>query len=458
MRWPIQTQLLLPMLSVVVLTIVLATITSAYFGGRWARRQQQEALARVVSSLTDANFPLSAAVLRRMSGLSGAEFALVDRQGQFRTATLDVTESQLAELRGHPSSGLENLPTSPVVELSGKQYLWARVPVHAPGNATDLLVVLYPEELLWTAAVEAMWPSLATGALSVIVVIAMTTLLARRFVQPIQRLGRQAEAITNGHFEPLPLSSRNDELRDLAVSMNTIAQRLTLYEQTVRSSERLRTLEQLGAGMAHQLRNWATGARMAMELHRRRCCAVEDESLDVALRQLAFMEYYVQRFLNIGRQPTERCGIGLANMVSEALSLVGPACEHGGVELKFAQSAAPAIEGDAEQLQQALLNLLLNAIEAASQRTNAQRRVDVVLDHESDWAHIAIYDSGAGPRETVRDRLFEPFVSEKAEGTGLGLAVAREIVEHHGGTLSWSRAAERTCFCIKLPTTAATAE
>ena len=78
MRWPIQTQLLLPMLSVVVLTIVLATAASAYFGGRWVRRQQHEDLTRVVAALTDTNFPLSTNVLERMSGLSGAEFVLVE--------------------------------------------------------------------------------------------------------------------------------------------------------------------------------------------------------------------------------------------------------------------------------------------------------------------------------------------------------------------------------------------
>jgi signal transduction histidine kinase len=460
MRWPIQNQLLAPMLSVVVLTIVLATAASAYFGGRWARRQQHEALTRVVQALTDTNFPLSSNVLSRMSGLSGAEFILVDSAWRTKGATITLAEGELAPFRASASFRLEDLPESPVVRVSQRRYLWARVPVPSPSGKTDWLVVLYPEDLLWTASLEAMWPSLIAGGVSIAVVIVVTTLLARRFVRPIRQLGRHAEAIAGGDFQPWPLSARNDELRDLARSMNTIAERLTQYERTVRSSERLRMLEQLGAGMAHQLRNWATGARMAMQLHQRRCSIAGDESLGVALRQLTLIEVYVRRFLKIGSpgEPAEHGPVDMAALVREALSLVGPACEHGNVRLTFAQLSAPVILGDGDQLQQVLINLVLNAVEAASQPGNDLRAVEVTLDGDEQVARIAICDSGPGPREGVQQRLFEPFVSDKKEGTGLGLAVARQIVEKHAGSLSWSRGDDRTSFCIELPLAAQVTE
>ena len=98
----------------------------------------------------------------------------------------------------------------------------------------------------------------------------------------------------------MPVARRNDELRNLAESINRMAGQLANYERQVRRHERLKTLGQLGASMAHQLRNAATGGRMAIELHRRDCPrATSDNSLEVALRQLLLMESYLRQFLTI---------------------------------------------------------------------------------------------------------------------------------------------------------------
>ena len=107
-----------------------------------------------------------------------------------------------------------------------------------------------------------------------------------------------------------------------------MTEKLSRYEDEVRRSERLRTLGQLGAGMAHQLRNAATGARMAIELHRRECPAGQsDEALGVAMRQLRLMESYLQRFLTLGRgRPLPHQRLRLSGLLEDALELVRPAC------------------------------------------------------------------------------------------------------------------------------------
>ena len=89
MRWPIQIQLLLPMLTVVVMAIALAAAVSAYLGGKHARQAQDENLRRVVATLSEANFPLSEPVLRQMSGLSGAEFVFFEGQTISKPAHCD---------------------------------------------------------------------------------------------------------------------------------------------------------------------------------------------------------------------------------------------------------------------------------------------------------------------------------------------------------------------------------
>jgi signal transduction histidine kinase len=301
---------------------------------------------------------------------------------------------------------------------------------------------------------QAAYPALAAGAVAVVAVVLVTTVLAHRFVRPIRQLGRHAAAIDRGDFQPVPVARRNDEIRDLALSINRMTEQLGQYETQVRRHEQLRTLGQLGAGMAHQLRNAATGGRMAIELHQRECDSSRtNESLDVALRQLRLMESYLQRFLAVGRvQPIAHETISLSVVVADALALVGPACVHAGVDLAFRQPSAPLwLRGDADALRQLVVNLVLNALDATSGRQRPAR-IAVDLDCPQDGrAALCVRDSGPGPAADVADRLFEPFVSAKPEGAGLGLYVARQVAEAHQGSIRWQRLDGQTCFTVELP-------
>jgi nitrogen-specific signal transduction histidine kinase len=117
-------------------------------------------------------------------------------------------------------------------------------------------------------------------------------------------------------------------------------------------------------------------------------------------------------------------------------------------------------------LEQLLTNLLLNAIEALSRGGDAAGRssvaggqpdsavapeVEVLLRESDSGIILEIRDNGDGPSPDVSDTLFDPFVTDKADGTGLGLAVAREIALAHRGDLHWERRGARTCFVVQFP-------
>jgi signal transduction histidine kinase len=136
------------------------------------------------------------------------------------------------------------------------------------------------------------------------------------------------------------------------------------------------------------------------------------------------------------------------------------------VDLQFVRpDKPPVIRGHHESLQQMLVNLLLNAIDAAVQpggdgpksQSTAGRpsgQVEVKLagdDHKG--AVLTVSDSGPGPAADVAEQLFEPLVTDKADGSGLGLTVAREMVELHGGSIRWERRDGATCFIVELPGT-----
>ena len=99
-----------------------------------------------------------------------------------------------------------------------------------------------------------------------------------------------------------------------------------------------------------------------------------------------------------------------------------------------------------------LINLVLNATDAAKPREDAPARVGVELAvEEGARAVLRVTDSGPGPAAAIENEVFEPFVTDKPEGTGLGLYVARQVAEDHNGALGWRRLGETTCFTLTLP-------
>src|SRR5262249_43273723 len=145
--------------------------------------------------------------------------------------------------------------------------------------------------------------------------------------------------IAAGDFSPMPLPRRDDEIRDLARSVNEMAQQLAQYQETVKRTERLRLLGQVSGGLAHQLRNGVTGARLAVQLHARGCNGQADaESLDVALRQLALVESHLKRFLDLGKAAElQRQPCDLSALIDETVALLQPQCRHARIDLRWSR-------------------------------------------------------------------------------------------------------------------------
>ncbi len=435
---------------------VASSILAVVVTTRWAEQREREHLDEVVSAITDSGFPLSSTVLRRMSALSAAELVVIDGAGRAVTGPSwlgNQVEPTLAEL---PSSKQHEIWSQPVIELAGRSFFAARVPLVSqsfPGCELSM-VVLYPEDRWVAMRNQLMIGPLVVGLIGIVVLSVAVTLAARRVVAPLEGLRKCAMVIAEGNFAPISLPNRNDEVRDLTVALNAMAEQLSQYEITVRQNERLRTLGQIGGGLAHQLRNAATGARMALDLHARSCPSNrEDPSVGIAVRQLMLMEVTIQRILTLG-QPRRwaRDSVCLSSLVAETVELLSPAFQHADVALGFvAPNEALIVSGDTKALEQVTWNLLFNALEAV-QQTIGDRDVSVTLEHgPSDIVRFVVEDSGCGPADAMTDRLFEPFATDKPDGTGLGLAVVKTIVEEHSGTLEWQRVDRRTRFIVELP-------
>jgi signal transduction histidine kinase len=109
------------------------------------------------------------------------------------------------------------------------------------------------------------------------------------------------------------------------------------------------------------------------------------------------------------------------------------------------------VQGDSVQLQQVLINLIMNAVEAMRPATELTRKLLIRSTKNADGVLVQVQDSGPGIEPELADRIFEPFFTTKAEGTGMGLSISRSIIESHGGQLSLEPASQGALFQFALP-------
>jgi signal transduction histidine kinase len=445
MRWRIRSQLLVPVL-ILLPGVVGICIWTAVSSANRAQQQIETRLRNVAEFLSkEINYKLSGDILRQMKPLSGADYLVLPQGGGEPLSTLGVT---VEPPPGPVYDDWQQLQLGQPLVVGGQTYFCSGLRLSGK-NAGDILYILYPEASWRDALWEALTPILVLGSSMGLAAVGLAVGLGRHLSRRIQDLERRTRLIAAGDFSPMPLPGRDDEIRDLARSVNEMAQQLAKFQETVQRTERLRLLGQVSGGLAHQLRNGMTGVRLAVQLYVKESAGQTDTAaLAVALRQLTLLETHLKRFLELGRtglQQRERCS--LTALVGEAVDLLRPQCAHAGIEFQWQRPVGDfPLFGDAGQLGQMLVNVLGNAIEAAGPCGNV-----AVQLRQAEKYTLEVSDSGAGPSKEVAGRLFEPFVTGKPEGVGLGLAVARQAAEAHGGTITWSREADRTVFRIELP-------
>jgi len=469
MRWSLRNQIMLPMIGVMLGAIVGVSALNAYLSGRRVKQQIEHQLQEVTSTLSKSNFPLTEAILQQMRGLTGAEFVSVVDTGANDSGRVisTIKDAKDLPLQGRTQQAVGFALGEPL-RVGDQRYFHTVVQLqrHNALEQTVRLHILYPEQSYREVWRQAVYPPLVIGAGALLLVVLFAAVVASRIVRPMLRLQKQVGRIAEGDFRSIKLPDRDDEVRDLSEAIGRMAQLLSRYEDEVRLSERLRTLGQLGSGIAHQMRNSATGCRLAIELHQRECLPENHcDCLEVANRQITLMEKQLKRFLSLGKPSTKpMSAVHLTALVENILPLLRPIARHLHVEIKWSLPAqsfttqAYTTLGDSDALEQMLMNLLLNAIEAASRYDGeslpliGQATVVIQLgQHDRGRVVIEVIDSGAGPSCCVQEKLFEPFATDKPDGTGLGLSVAREIVERHGGEIRWCRRDNTTCFTVELP-------
>jgi len=277
-------------------------------------------------------------------------------------------------------------------------------------------------------------------------------------------------------------------LRNMADHIATVVNRLQESQLAVLRTEQLAALGQLAGGMAHELRNPLTAIKILIEsaIERGPSSSLGHRDLVVMQRETARLEQSVQTFLEYARPPKlDKHADDLRRTIQETLDLVAARADRQRVAVESELPAEPLrIEADHGQLRQVFLNLLFNALDvlphggcvtiAAGLASGGAGRIGNPSGNDADlpdglpirpagkptaaedggesWIAVTIADSGPGLPAQIADRIFQPYVSSKETGLGLGLAICRRIVEAHGGGITAENGpAGGAVFTVRLP-------
>jgi signal transduction histidine kinase len=430
LRIGLRTQLVWPLAFLLLVTVAL-TFLSAWQASAQAKASAEAELATHINTLTrPPSFPLSEAVLNKMKGLTGCEFLLVRSGG---TATGTMASVDVREL-------------VPGAEVNGYRYSSVEFPETHP-NFGSILWVGYPTARSHERQIEAIRGPVVLG---VAVVLAIMVLLwsSTRLVNRVQRVKAQAEALVHDVAMQVDLE-KNDELGDLQMALSETASRLRAYQKQQQDTERLRLIGQFSGGLAHQLRNAATAAKLSVQLSLQDS-PPDSESLEVALRQLQRMESMLQQFLQVGKPAADSAMslVSLEDVISQVAESYGAQAKHLGISLTVVCHDNQSLPGDVIGLGHLTGNLIGNALDAAG----SGGKVSVLCIGNV----LEVRDTGPGPQADIQAKLFEPFVTSKPQGIGLGLAVAQQAAEAHGTGIEWFRRDDCTVFRVRFfPATSA---
>ena len=268
-------------------------------------------------------------------------------------------------------------------------------------------------------------------------------LLAHRIVRPLTVLTSWLPNLKHDEepAEPIPdaLSARSDELGQLARSLQETHQSLRREQNLRHQSERLATLGRIATSLAHEIRNPAAAIRMHADLIEPGVEAGGSESIALIREEVERITDLVNQWLFVARSaPPERRPYDLGEMLTAVARRQNPALSHAGAHLDIDTTGPAMVSCDKLRIEQVIRNLVVNACQAMPDGGTIKSSIKT----QNGQVQLTIHDSGPGFSVEALDRFGEPFFSEREGGMGIGLTLAREVVQAHEGSIHASNAPE----------------
>lgn len=321
-------------------------------------------------------------------------------------------------------------------DLKGSPHYYVATPIAEKERQLGILVISHDRATFWARFVDLALRGSLTGALIVALLLPVNWYWGRRTAEPLVALSRGMDALVHGHPMPLPAGDSytfRDELgqlfaayRDAAVAFNEKA----LLEQEILHSERLAAVGRLAAGIAHEVNNPLGGMLMAIDNLKQRgpLGAATEKTVALLERGLQQVSETIGALLveaRVASRPLNR------HDFEDVRTLIEPQASKKQVSLDWRMDLPERADLPASVVRQVLINLLLNAIQA----TSPSGRVRVVAAIQPHALELLVANTGEPLPASVRSHLFEPFVSGRSDGHGLGLWVTYQTVIQIGGSI-----------------------
>ena len=292
---------------------------------------------------------------------------------------------------------------------------------------------------------------LLLSALVVLATVGIAVRLSKRLTQPIGELVKGTQEVGRGNLDYRVAAQNGDEIGELVRHFNRMAGELKDFQEKTIYLEKMAAWQEIARRLAHEIKNPLTPIQLTIQEMvdqydgsdgdyqqlLQECHTIINEEIE-NLRRL------VREFSDFGRMPALQLSDAHLPPVIEDVRKLYP---HREIELKI-ENDIPPLKFDEDRVRRVLINLIENAIQADS----SGQPIIISARNSGNFVEINVRDRGGGIASTLQQKIFQPYVTTKKQGVGLGLAITRKIVEEHDGTIRVdSEPGKGSVFTVRLP-------
>ncbi|MBI2220900.1 MAG: HAMP domain-containing protein [Acidobacteria bacterium] len=403
-------------------------------------------------------FALDARAAARLKALTASEIAFLF-DGEIQASTLPREHwPAIADLAGRPDATHRQLDGEEYVAVS--RALLRASPANGGTPAGTTIVLRSRTERL--RVLSGVHKALAATALiAVLAAIGLSFALARTVTRPLGVItNAMRELASSGDLthripEPPATAWDDEDAKLLARTFNTMTASIARFQREAAQRERLSSLGRLSTVIAHEIRNPLMIIKSALRPLKRESATPELRKIGEDIEEeIARLNRIVSDVLDFARPIRFELAPADLNVIcQDAARAVWPEGAGQAPDI-IVEPALPIVVTDAERLRHALINVLTNARHAAEAHATPGRaaRVSLTTERRGATARITVRDNGPGITADALPRVFEPFFTTKRTGSGIGLAIARNIIEGLGGTIAVAASGARgTAIAVELP-------
>jgi signal transduction histidine kinase len=444
---------------IVLPVVAVALVTSG--GAAWvavsvtADALQSRVRAQLVSSAAAVGrggFALNATILRNLRDIVGAQIVTVGPGGTVVASSEEAPSAGLlaaARRAAATAPAPEETPQAFVSDCGFACLVAVRQVDGQPGTAVVLVSDMKPLDDASRSVARAI---LLSALVSVVLLLFASQLVVTRLTAPLEQLVTFVRGLAPRDSRRAPVG--DNEVGELSEAFNGMLDRLATSQAAVLRSEKLSLAGLFAARIAHDIRNPLSAIRMQAQMLRRSHAADRDasESAAAILRDATQVESVVRDLMELANPGDLRLEPSDVNdVIRDALHQVSAQFAYRKIDVQLdLAEALPPVPLDANRFKQALLNVLVNGSEAM--HTGGRLEVSSGLNGDGTvW--VKVCDDGVGVPPEVLERVFDPFVTTKPDGVGLGLVNVKAVVDGHGGRITLEpRQPRGTCAHIRLRT------